>query len=190
MPDDFPNKRLSEVKPQAIGFNCNSCYRHAVVDWWELYRRFPGDPVLTEIALTLAKSTTGNPCRQPDHCLARPLEMPVDTWATLDHAYRGRWRVQLECGRRHEGLKAAKSCPRLFELDVRTLYALLGRDYRIDRLRPRCPGCGSTLVHLIWTVPPPPPPPKEEVRRMPDGRPVGVDEEAVAFNTRRAMRGA
>jgi hypothetical protein len=113
--------------------------------------------------------------------------MPVETWANLGHAYRGKWRLHLECGRTHEGLKTSKACRGMVEIDVRTLYAYLNYDYPLHRLRLRCPGCLSHLVHLSWTVPPPPSPSREEVARLPNGRPVGLDEEAIAFNTALAL---
>ena len=115
--------------------------------------------------------------------------MPVETWATLQDAYLGGWRLQIECTRTHNGLKTAKACRGRFEIDVRTLYVAFRYDMSIDRLRLHCPGCLSHHVQMTWTVPSPPPPPAEETVRMPDGRPIGIDDDAVAFNTKRAIGG-
>jgi hypothetical protein len=189
MPIEFPNRRLSEVESQTVGFDCHRCRRHTALEWRELRRHFREEQTLAEIALLVAiKGNSGNPCRQPDACQVAPREMPVTTWATLQDAYLGSWGLQLECTRTHNGLKTAKSCRGRFPIDVRTLYVAFRYDMPIDRLRLRCPGCLSHHVHLIWTVPPPEPPPLEEVVRLPDGRPIGLDDEAVAYNTERALR--
>jgi len=193
MPNGLDNTRLGEFQPKEVGFACPPCYRNATATLWVLWRRFGKDLALGEVARRLAQeSRSGNPCRQPEHCLARAYELPVATWATLDDARRGKWRAWLSCARRFEGLKATNSCAGRLELDLDTLVAMLRCDFPLARLgaRLRCPRCGSSLVAIEWEEPPPPPPPREEVDRLPDGRPTGVDQEAVAFNQRRRPRAA
>lgn len=186
---DLAAVRLSEFAPKEVGFDCRACRRHATASKWLLQRRF-GDITLGEVAKKLARGTSGNPCRSPDHCFARPEELPVQSWASLDDARKGNWTAWLSCARRFEGLKASDSCVGRWQLDLRTLIANLRHDFPLHRLPTKltCPDCGSSLVAIEWRVPPPQPSLKEEVERLPDGRPIGINEEAVAFNTRLALR--
>jgi hypothetical protein len=66
----------------------------------------------------------------------------------------------LLCGRRHEALKTAKSCPGPVALDIRTLVAAFGHGFPLERLPSKlvCPSCGTRSLHVEWTVPQDTPP--------------------------------
>jgi hypothetical protein len=73
----------------------------------------------------------------------------------LGDALRMGWRLKMACERHHQGLKAAKPCPGIVEIEVKTLVASFGHTFTIDKLpaRLRCPGCGSNSFSLMWIVP-------------------------------------
>ncbi|MEI9899653.1 MAG: hypothetical protein WDN31_05325 [Hyphomicrobium sp.] len=66
-------------------------------------------------------------------CSVVPVEPQVDHWATLYQALHGEWECTFFCERRHAALKKAESCPPI-RLDVRSLVAVLGYDYKLAKL--------------------------------------------------------
>jgi hypothetical protein len=48
----------------------------------------------------------------------------------------------MACERHHQGLKVARPCPEMMEIEVKTLVASFGHTFTIDKLpaRLRCPG--------------------------------------------------
>lgn len=105
-------------------------------------------------------------------CEARPVEPPVESWATLGDAKWGGWVAYLKCERHHQGLKAAKPCPGPIRLDPRSLRVALPWDFKLDRLAQRlqCPDCDSKAISIRWVTPDPVPDP-EPVSRPVFGQP-------------------
>ncbi len=93
-------------------------------------------------------------------CSVHPEEPPVEQWATLSHARIGGWSGWLKCRRRHASLKATKSCPGEFRVDVHSLLMVLEWDFRLERLptRLQCPECGTKAISIAWEVPTAPEP--------------------------------
>ena len=75
---------------------------------------------------------------------------------TLGDAWTHGVRLTVRCiwGNR-EGLKSARECDNLHELDVQTMLWTRGRDFPLGLLssRMRCPKCGSRRVAVRITLP-------------------------------------
>lgn len=163
--------RLDEYEPTELNIACRRCQRQATATTYALRARY-GNLTLGELVRRVAAD--GNPpCQLAGVegnvlCAVRPEEPPVEQWATVSHAQKGRWTCWLECGRRHAALKAASSCPEMFIVDVETLAMVFPWDFPIERLRTRlrCPGCGSELIALHWAVPEAPDPPAAPARAI------------------------
>jgi hypothetical protein len=154
---------LDDYAPTQLDVDCRRCNRHASASTAVLKAKY-GNPTLGEVARAVAADGSP-PCNLASAvgnvlCSAIPIEPPVDQWAELSHALHGGWRGHITCHRHHQGLKATKSCPGPERLDVRTMVAVLGHDFRLERLRTRlqCPGCGSKAISIDWEVPPTGPP--------------------------------
>ncbi|MBL8598878.1 MAG: hypothetical protein JNL14_14180, partial [Devosia sp.] len=76
-------------------------------------------------------------------------------------ALHGGWRAYLICRRHLESLKKGRPCPGDIELDIATLAAGLGHDFKLERLfsRCECPRCHTNTIEIQWVVPDPAAPP-------------------------------
>lgn len=72
----------------------------------------------------------------------------------LETAVAEGWSLKLKCERRRAGLKSARPCPMPSVLHLPTLLSALGPGVELDRLRFRCPQCGSEAVSISWVRPP------------------------------------
>lgn len=178
MVDALEDLRLDDYRPTELDFDCRRCDRHATASTYTLKARY-GNPTLGDLARRVAADGSP-PCNLAGVegnalCTVVPIEPPVDQWAELSHALYGGWRAYLQCHRRRQALKAVKSCPGPERLDVRSLAAALGFDFKLERLamRLQCPGCGAKAISIEWEVPPPAPPPEPMSSRPVQLRPAG-----------------
>jgi hypothetical protein len=162
MSDALATVTLDGYRFPVIGFDCPRCKRNAEAEVAKLRGKFGGKLTLGEVARQVAAGRGCALAQDADHslCSVRAVAPPVHHWAELDHARLGGWTALLHCGRRHEALKTAKSCPGAVPLDVPTLIAALGHNFPLERLPSRllCPSCGSKSLGVEWIVPPEPPP--------------------------------
>jgi hypothetical protein len=151
---------LAGYEPTQIVIECRRCNKHRSYSTGSLKAKY-GNPTLMELARLVAATGCALAASEaiPNPCKARPVEPPVHHWAELDHARRGGWWAVLHCRRRFAGLKATDSCPELTYLNVETLAAVLGYDFKLENLPGRisCPHCGTKLIEVEWLVPEEPP---------------------------------
>ncbi len=162
--------RLEDYQPTEVNIVCRRCNRHATARTHALKAKY-GNPTLGEVVRMVA-ATGSPPCNLAGvegkvFCSVIPEEPPVEQWALLSHARVGGWSGWLKCQRRHASLKAAKSCPGEFRVDVYTLSMTLEWDFPLSRLKTRlqCPECGTKAISLAWEVPSPTHPPADEPGR-------------------------
>lgn len=126
-----------------------------------MLRRF-GDVSLHEVAQQIAGAGGCQLALDADPiCSSTAHEVDVQWWGSLDDAYRGGWIGRLSCTRHTVALRRTEPCPGFLDLDVKTLLAVLGGDFKLERLRTRCScwQCNTKHVALQWIVPDDPVPP-------------------------------
>jgi hypothetical protein len=148
---------LSAYAAPILRVDCARCRRTANdVDVSKVARRFGKTLTMGQVALAVAGSGR-RPCglAATGQCSAQVWEPPVWHWANLDQAWRGGWTARLRCRRQHAALKKTTSCADVVFLDIETLVATLGYDFKLERLpsRLKCPRCHSELVEVEWIVP-------------------------------------
>ena len=154
---------LREYEPPTLRVECPRCHRDAPdLKVQTLKRRFGDNLTIGDLAHKVALSGR-TPCglAETGQCGARAWEPPVWHWADLDRAWKGGWMARLSCQRHRGGVKASKPCPEVVVVDVETLVATLGYDFKLQHLpsRMQCPRCHSTLIDVEWIVPDPATPP-------------------------------
>jgi hypothetical protein len=157
-----PEAPVRGYEAPEIQVDCPRCKRTATVRIETIVRRFGTNLTMGELARKIALAGKP-PCGLADsgQCGARALEPPVWMWANLERAWRGGWTARLYCQRHHAAMKPTSPCPEVVIIDVETLVAALGGDFKLERLRTRmmCPRCHTHSVDLDWVVPDPAPPP-------------------------------
>lgn len=158
-----PEMLVTEYEPTTLRVACERCKRDAPeLKVQALRKRFGSNLTMGQLALKVALSGK-TPCGldETGQCRARAWEPPPWHWADLDRAWKGGWMARLYCKRHRGGVKASKSCPEVVIVDVETLVATLGHDFKLEHLRSRlqCPRCHSTLIDVEWIVPDASPPP-------------------------------
>lgn len=155
---------LDQYRPPTIKIECLRCRRYVPdVQIPTLRKRFGNIPVI-EAARRVAASGP-KPCglARDDGklCSVRAFEPPVWHWANLYDALHGKWQAALFCHRHLEALKRAEPCPGNVPLDIPTLLAALGHDFKLERLPSKCecPKCHTSMVEIAWHVPDPVAPP-------------------------------
>lgn len=152
---------LANYRPPIFAVNCPRCNRHAEIDRATMLRRH-GDITLHAVAQKIASAGACALATGDDPiCAATAFEVPVEHWADLNDAFRGGWAGRLRCQRHMAAMKPTKPCPGFLDFDVKTLIALLGGDFKLERLRSRCRcwQCDTKHVELEWWVPDDPTPP-------------------------------
>lgn len=151
---------IGSYHPRTWRIECRRCRRGAVLDRYEMQRRYGSDITLADCARKVAASKGCNlaAIHGGPGCSVEVLETSVDSWGRLSDARYGKWQAFLTCHRRFSSLKAADSCPEHIQLDIHTLVAVLGDDFPLDRLKAKCkcPMCGTAHVEIEWFVPKPP----------------------------------
>lgn len=160
--------RLNQFKPTLIRVECIRCKRMGEMQTHAAFLKH-GSITLDEFARRVAQSRGCSLAVEGDNvCSARVIEPPFASWARLHDASEGGWSATLYCQRRYYALKRVKSCPPTL-LDVETLVAALGPDYRLDRLdtKARCPHCESDGAKIEWHEPAPAPDPGGTAQSVP-----------------------
>ena len=152
---------LGNYRPPVFAVDCPRCSRRAEVNRVDLLRRY-GDISLQAVAQRIAGNGGCALAMGSDPiCSATAFELPVEHWADLNDALRGGWAGRLRCQRHMAAMKPTKPCPGFLDLDIKTLIAVLGGDFKLERLRSRCHcwDCGTKHVAIAWWVPDDPVPP-------------------------------
>lgn len=151
---------IDEYHPRTWRIECQRCRRAAVLDRYEMNRRYGGQITLAECAKRVAalKGCNLAAIHGGPGCSVRVFETDVSTWARLADARYGGWQAYATCHRRFAALKKADSCPEAIPLDIHTLVALLGDNFPLEHLQAKlkCPMCGTAHVEVTWYVPEPP----------------------------------
>ncbi|MEO9227928.1 MAG: hypothetical protein ABI216_03095, partial [Devosia sp.] len=158
-----PETLLRDYEPPTLRVECLRCHRNAPqLKVQTLAKRFGSNILIGELARQVALSGQ-QPCglAETGQCGARALEPPVWHWADLNRAWKGGWIARLYCRRHRAALKATQPCPEVVIVDVETLVAVLGYDFKLEHLpaRMQCPQCHSPSVDVEWIVPDPSPAP-------------------------------
>lgn len=178
---------IESYPPREWRIECARCRREAVVDRYDMMRRFGSGITLAECARKVA-ALKG--CNLADleggrSCGVRALETPPETWGSLQDARLGNWLGYLICCRQMAGLKKTTSCPELIRIDVLSVIALLGNDFPLERLsgKLKCPLCGTSRIQVEWHVPQPPltPAPMQQPPEPVRLRPHGAEAARVGF---------
>jgi len=153
---------LRDYQPPELQIECIRCKRSANLKVQAMAKRFGMNVAIGDLVRQVALAGE-RPCglAGTGQCSARAWEPPPWHWADLDRAWRGGWIARLRCRRNRAGLKASKPCPEIIIVDVETLVATLGYDFKLKHLpsRMQCPRCHSQLVDVEWIVPDPTPAP-------------------------------
>ncbi len=153
---------LRDYEPPELRMECDRCKRSATLKVQAMAKRFGANVPIGDLVRQVALAGK-QPCglAGTSQCGARAWEPPPWHWADLDGAWKGGWIARLRCRRNRAGLKATKPCPEMVIVDVETLVATLGYDFKLEHLpsRMQCPRCHSQLVDVEWIVPDPTPPP-------------------------------
>lgn len=153
---------LRVYQPPEMQVECARCKRTATVQVQALRKKFGDNLPVGDIVRQVAASGK-TPCglALTGQCSARAWEPPPWHWADLDRAWKGGWFARLHCRRNRAGLKPTRPCPESVIVDVETLVATLGYDFKLEHLpaRMQCPRCHSHLVDVEWIVPDTTPPP-------------------------------
>jgi hypothetical protein len=160
--------RLNQFRPTVIRVECLRCKRMGEMQTHPA-RQKHGNITLDEFARRVAKSGGCSLAAEGDNvCSARVVEPSFDSWARLHEALEDGWSATLYCQRRYYALKRVQACPAT-PLDVETLVAALGSEYRLDRLelKARCPQCGTDGAKIHWHEPAPAPDPGGTAERAP-----------------------
>lgn len=148
--------RLNHFRPTIIRVECLRCKRMGEMKTHAAYLKH-GSITLDEFARRVAQGRGCSLAVEGDNvCSARVIEPPFDSWARLRDAFAEGWSATLHCQRRYYALKRVQPCPST-TLDVETLVAALGAEYRLDRLemKARCPRCGTDGAKIEWHEPKP-----------------------------------
>lgn len=156
---------LGAYRPPTVLVECTRCKRrNPEVPADKLRQRFGSD--MTVLAAARALAAEGrNPCglaaAGDGTCSVKASEPPVWFYATLYEALHGGWRAYLICHRHLKGLKRGRPCPGDVELDIPTLAAALGHEFKLERLQGKCecPKCHIKAIEIVWVVPKPSSPP-------------------------------
>src|SRR3569623_1806575 len=148
---------LRDYEPTVLQVECAGCNRSAVdITVQKLARRFGTNLSIGDLAKRVAASGRP-PCNlaASGQCAARAWEPPVWHWADLDRAWKGGWIARLHCQRHRGGVKASKPCPEVVIIDIETLVATRGYDFKLETLpsRMQCPRCHSHFIEVEWVVP-------------------------------------
>ncbi|MEO6014875.1 MAG: hypothetical protein ABIQ30_14980 [Devosia sp.] len=162
-----PHETFRTYNAPTVQIECVRCKRNAPdVDVHNLRQRFGEGLPIVAIAKQVAAAARENPCGlalmgSGQQCSVRAFEPPVWHWANLYQALHGHWHAIMHCNRRHEGLKRGKPCAEPIELDIPTLSAALGHDFKLAKLNSRCecPSCHTRSFEIEWIVPDPTPAP-------------------------------
>lgn len=160
-----PSTPLSAYRAPEFQLQCARCRRNAPeVKTYKMTRRFGSGITFADLVRQLAGSGP-KPCglASSGQCAAAAWEPPVEHWATLDQALRGRWLARVHCMRHTAALKRVDPCPEVTILDIETLHVAYGHDYPLSRLRMRCRHCNSSVTAIEWIVPPVTPDPYSPV---------------------------
>jgi hypothetical protein len=157
---------LETYRPPTVLIECSRCKRRNPDVKADLLRKkFGGKTTVLAAARALAAEGR-NPCGLASAeggttCSVTVSEPPVWFYATLYEALHGGWRAYLVCHRHLEGLKRGRPCPGDVELDIPTLAAALGHDFKLERLpgKCECPKCHIKAIEIVWVVPKPQSPP-------------------------------
>lgn len=154
IPDEM---HLRDYEPPVVQIECARCKRAAVnLTLQKLAKRFGTNLTMGALARQVAASGRP-PCglAHTGQCAARAWEPPVWHWADLDRAWKSGWIARLHCQRHRGGVKASRPCPEMVIVDVETLVATLGYDFKLENLPSglQCPRCHSSLVEVEWIVP-------------------------------------
>ena len=152
-----PETLLNDYEPPTLRVECLRCKRDAPELKVEvLAKRFGSNIVVGELARRVALSGR-HPCglAETGQCGARALEPPAWTWADLNRAWKGGWIARLYCRRHRAAIKATHACPEIVIVDIETLVAVLGYDFKLEHLpaRMQCPRCHSPSVDIEWIMP-------------------------------------
>lgn len=171
--DDIAGRQLSAYQPRELDIVCRRCQRHGSMKTVTLKSRYV-DQTLGDIARLVAAD--GDPAcalaaMGGDGCSVLPIEPPFEQWATLSEARLGRWVGWLTCGRRRAGLKATRSCPGEFMVDVHSLLMVLPWEFPLAKLPTRltCPECQTRHVVIRWEQMAPPPAASRAIMRKSGG---------------------
>jgi hypothetical protein len=160
---------LGRYRPPTVAIECRRCNRHVpAASAPTLRQRFGAEATVLAAARLLAAEGT-KPCGLAladggRACGVRVLEPPVWYWARLYEALHGQWRAYLVCHRHLEGLMRASPCPGDIALDIPTLAAVLGHDFKLERLQSKCE-CPSARVTGSRSCGSFPIPPRRRTRR-------------------------
>jgi hypothetical protein len=156
---------LGAYRPPEVRVECLRCQRIASPKTAALRKRFGDGTTVIEAARLLAQEGV-RPCglaavEGGKRCGVGVSAPPVWTYATLYDALHGGWRAFLICRRHLEALKRGRPCPGDIELDIPTLAAALGHDFKLQRLfgKCECPKCHTDVIDIQWAVPDPAAPP-------------------------------
>jgi hypothetical protein len=149
------NLPLAEFPAPYAFFDCGRCRRHGQISVRRLEGTY-GNKTMGELARLVAAAGGCNLAGEKA-CNVMRAAPPVHHWAELSHALRRGWKLLLRCERRHAALKTTKSCPGPIEIQVAALVAVLGYDFKLERLPARmsCPLCTTKAISLEGIVPPP-----------------------------------
>ena len=133
---------LRDYEPPELQLQCARCNRTANLKVQVMAKRFGANISIGDLARRIAASGP-KPCglALTGQCSALAWQPPVWHWADLDRAWKGGWMARLRCRRNRAGLKATKPCPEMVIVDVETLVATLGYDFKLENLpsRLQCP---------------------------------------------------
>jgi hypothetical protein len=152
---------LSSYRPPVFTVSCPRCNRSAEVDRQAMLRRF-GDVSLHEVAQRIASAGGCQLAVDADPiCSSTAFEIDPTWWGSLDEAFRGGWTGRLTCARHTVALRRTEPCPGFLDLDVKTLIAILGGDFKLEKLRTRCScwQCNTRHTRIEWLIPDEPTPP-------------------------------
>ncbi len=126
---------LRDYEPPELQIECVRCKRNATVKVQAMAKKFGMGIPIGDLVRQVAGSGK-RPCglAGTGQCAARAWEPPVWHWADLERAWRGGWIARLHCRRNRAGLKATTPCPEMVIVDVETLVATLGYEFKLERL--------------------------------------------------------
>jgi hypothetical protein len=166
-PEWDSNLPLSAQPTAKIEAICERCGRRGKFTSFRLFALYGdkhGMPLLIEIAKTAGCERAKHPPALGDMryvenvCQIREIK-PADDVVVVPTLY-GRmhagWRLFIKCGRDHQGFKKTRPCPGPpVELDLATLVAGLGHDFKTDGLYAQLvtPCCSSQQFALQWVEP-------------------------------------
>lgn len=161
------SKPISAQPSATLEVNCERCARRGKYAVFRLYAAF-GDRLGPELLLAIAARAgcdraksppSANDNRYSDNvCQIRVIlpKPPYVSRPTIYSRMHEGWRLFIQCGRTHQGLKSTKPCPgEMRQLHLRTLVASLGHDCLVEDLEQKLvtPCCQSRQFELHWYQP-------------------------------------